>query len=70
MKSTNITYNPYDFDPAVQWALKHYNSQVDIALEAVKKIEAICITEKLGKMFWVADSQTAELIKNDYLVAA
>lgn len=62
---THITYAP-----AVEKALKNYNTSIGKALEAVQKLEAIAITARLTKMFWVQDEKAAQLIKEDYLITS
>jgi len=59
-----------NYAPAVQDALSHYNSVIDSALAAAQKLESICITEHLAEMFWVQETKTAELIRDDYLQTA
>lgn len=72
MKNTNTTRNIDDLglSSEVTANLKKYNSAIDTALDAVQKLESICITAKLAEMFWADTSQTAKAIKQDYLVAA
>lgn len=54
--------------PTVQAELKKYNKAIDSALDAVQKLEAICVTRKLSEMFWNNEKQTVELLQEDYLV--
>jgi len=56
------------YTPAVQAALSEYNNSVNTALEAVQKLEAIAVTARLSKMFWVTEQKTAIMIRKDYLV--
>ncbi len=72
MKNTNTTLNIDDLglSSEVTANLKKYNSAIDGALEAVQKLEAISITARLAEMFAADEAQTAEAIKQDYLVAA
>ncbi len=72
MKNTNTTLNIDDLglSSEVTANLKKYNSAIDGALEAVQKLEAISITARLAEMFAADETQTAEAIKQDYLVAA
>ena len=56
--------------PAVTQALWEYNATINRALEAMQKLESISVTAHLAEMFWKKDEQTAELIREDYLVAA
>jgi hypothetical protein len=39
------------YAPAVQNALKEYNSTINKALEAVQKLEAIAVTARLSQLF-------------------
>lgn len=68
-KNTMNTQNT-QYAPAVEEALNHYNSVIDGALAAAQKLESICITEHLAEMFWVAETDTAQIIKEDYLQVA
>lgn len=56
--------------PEVENALKKYNTAIDGALAAAQKLEAISITAHLAEMFWANEAQTANALKEDYLVAA
>ena len=58
------------YNPEVEQALKKYNCSINAALEAVQKLEAIAVTARLSKMFWVQEQEAAQMIQQDYLVAA
>lgn len=66
MKNTNTI----SLAPEVSQALRKYNSAVEWALDAVKKLEAITVTAHLAEYFWADEAQTARILKQDYLVAA
>ncbi|NDK09662.1 hypothetical protein GW846_02690 [Candidatus Gracilibacteria bacterium] len=68
MKNTQI--QTMNLAPEVSEALGQYNKSINAALEAVQKLESIAITARLAKMFGSQDSQTAQVIRQDYLVAA
>jgi len=68
--NTNLSIDDLGLSSEVTANLKKYNSAIDGALEAVQKLEAISITAKLAEMFGTNETQTAEAIKQDYLVAA
>jgi len=59
-----------DLAPEITAALSKYNSAIDWALAAVQKLESICVTSHLAEMFGVSENDTAEIIKEDYLVSA
>lgn len=67
MKKTEI--QTLNLAPEVESSLIHYNGAIDNAMNAVQKLEAICITKRLAEMFWAEEGQTAEIIKEDYLVS-
>jgi hypothetical protein len=62
--------NTISYSPEVEKALKKYNTAIDSALDAVKKLEAITVTAHLAEYFWKSSQQTARVIQEDYLVAA
>lgn len=64
------TTDTLNLAPEVQNALKKYNTAIDGALEAAQKLEAIAVTAHLAELFGVNENQTAQAIKEDYLVAA
>lgn len=64
------TQTPEIYAPAVAQALSDYNSSINKALEAVQKLEAIAVTARLSKMFWVQETKAAQIIRSDYLVSA
>lgn len=66
MKNTDKT----QLAPAVQAALSEYNVAINWALDAVQKLESICITKRLSEMFWVEDKETVEILQKDYLETA
>jgi hypothetical protein len=68
MKNTQT--QTMNLSPEVSEALWQYNKSINSALEAVQKLESIAITARLAKMFGTSDSKTAQVIKQDYLVAA
>ena len=72
MKNTNTTLSIDDLGLSneVTANLKKYNSAIDTALDAVQKLESIRVTTKLADMFWSNQTQTADALKQDYLVAA
>ena len=72
MKNTNTTLSIEELglSSEVTANLKKYNSAIDGALEAVQKLESISITARLAEMFGANEAQTADAIKQDYLVAA
>jgi hypothetical protein len=70
MKNTNTTFEVMDLNPEVTASLKKYNSAIDWALEAVQKLESICVTAHLAELFWVSEAETSKTLKQDYLVAA
>jgi len=72
MKNTNTTINIEDLGLSneVTANLKKYNSAIDSAMNAVQKLESICITAKLADLFWADEQQTADTIKHDYLQTA
>lgn len=65
MKNENTNYAP-----AVNEALNEYNKAVDMALDAVQKLESIYVTEHLVKLFGTNETQAAKALEEDYLVAA
>lgn len=64
------TTDTLNLAPEVQNALKKYNTAIDGALEAAQKLEAIAVTAHLAELFGANENQTAQAIKEDYLVAA
>lgn len=58
------------YAPEIQQALKKYNWEIEAALCAAQKLEAIAISTRLAKLFWSDESQTAQALKQDYLVSA
>ncbi len=68
MKNTHI--QDLKLNPAVSQALWEYNSSINRALDAMQKLESISITAHLADMFGVQEQQTAQIIKDDYLIAA
>lgn len=68
MKNTNT--HDMNLAPEVNAALNKYNSAIEWALAAVQKLEAISVTAHLAELFWADETQTAQTIKEDYLVAA
>lgn len=72
MKNTNTNLDIHELwlSSEVKANLKKYNSAIDSALEAVQKLESICVTARLAEMFWADQSQTAKTIQQDYLVSA
>lgn len=58
------------YAPAVAQALSDYNSSINKALEAVQKLEAIAVTARLSKIFWVQEAKASQMIHSDYLVNA
>ncbi len=69
MKNIN-TNADLNLAPEIHEALDQYNSVINSALDAVQKLESICVTKHLSEMFWVQEEQAVDLIKEDYLVAA
>jgi hypothetical protein len=71
MNNTNTTLgiDNLGLSSEVSANLKKYNSAIDGALDAVQKLESICITAKLAEMFGADNTQTADAMKQDYLVA-
>lgn len=72
MKNTNTTLSIDDLglSSEVTANLKKYNSAIDGALQAVQKLESISVTAKLADMFGADANQTAQALKQDYLVSA
>ncbi|MCH8518234.1 hypothetical protein LAT59_00510 [Candidatus Gracilibacteria bacterium] len=64
------TQKQLPYAPVVEQALISYNNSINQALEAVQKLEAIAITARLSQMFGVKEQQAAEMIQQDYLIAA
>lgn len=62
--------NKMELAPEVSAALHKYNSAIDWALAAVQKLESICVTSHLAEMFWVNETQTAKVLREDYLTTA
>lgn len=54
--------------PEVTQALESYNFTIENALIAAQKLEAIAITARLSRMFWVSEKKTAKMIKKDYVL--
>jgi len=71
MQTTNTTLSIDDLGLSTEVTanLKKYNSAIDSAMQAVQKLEAISITAKLAEMFEADETQTADTLKQDYLVA-
>jgi len=72
MKNTNtmLSIDELGLSSEVTANLKKYNSAIDGALEAVQKLESISVTAKLADMFGSDAGQTAQALKQDYLVTA
>jgi hypothetical protein len=72
MKNTNtiLSIDDLGLSSEVTANLKKYNSAIDGALDAVQKLESICITARLAEMFGANETQTADAMKHDYLMAA
>jgi hypothetical protein len=51
MKNTNTTLESMNLSPEVSASLKKYNTAIDGALEAVQKLESICVTAHLAEFF-------------------
>jgi len=71
MKNTNTTLSIDDLGLSTEVTanLKKYNSAIDSAMQAVQKLEAISVTARLAEMFGADETQTADTLKQDYLVA-
>lgn len=70
MKNTNTTFETMNLSSEVTATLNKYNSAIDGALEAVQKLEAICVTAHLAEFFGTSQEKSASIISQDYLVAA
>lgn len=70
MKNTNTNIDNMNLNPEVTATLKKYNTAIDGALQAVQKLESICVTAHLAELFWVDEQDAAKTIKEDYLTAA
>lgn len=70
MENTNTNFADMNLAPEITQALWEYNSTINSALDAMQKLESISITAHLAEMFWVKEESTAQVIKEDYLVAA
>lgn len=70
MKNTNTNIDTMNLNPEVTATLKKYNTAIDGALQAVQKLESICVTAHLAELFGVSEEKTAQTIKEDYLMAA
>jgi len=67
--NTTLSIDDLGLSTEVTANLKKYNSAIDSAMQAVQKLEAISITAKLAEMFEADETQTADTLKQDYLVA-
>lgn len=70
MKNTNTNFEEMNLSTEVTDVLKGYNSAINGALDAVQKLESICVTAHLAEMFGTSETKTAAIIQEDYLVAA
>jgi hypothetical protein len=70
MENTNTTLESMNLNPEITATLKKYNSAIDGAMQAVQKLESICVTAHLAELFGAKQEQVAQTIQQDYLVAA
>lgn len=54
--------------PEVKAALKDTRDNITAAMDAVERIEALYVTQKLSRMFWVSEEEVAEVLQEDNLM--
>lgn len=54
--------------PEVKAALKDTRDSITAAMDAVEKIEALYVTQKLSRMFWVSEDEVAEVLNEDKIM--
>ncbi len=57
-----------NLSPEVRAALKDTRDSITAAMDAVEKIEALYVTQKLSRMFWVSESEVAEVLSEDKIM--
>ena len=57
-----------NLSPEVRAALKDTRDSITAAMDAVEKIEALYVTQKLSRMFWVSEQEVAEVLSEDKIM--
>ena len=57
-----------NLSPEVRAALKDTRDSITAAMDAVEKIEALYVTQKLSRMFWVSEEEVAEVLQEDNIM--
>lgn len=57
-----------NLSPEVRAALKDTRDSITAAMDAVEKIEALYVTQKLSRMFWVSEEEVAEVLSEDKIM--
>ena len=57
-----------NLSPEVRAALKDTRDSITAAMDAVEKIEALYVTQKLSRMFWVSEEEVAEVLQEDKIM--
>ena len=62
------TEEDLNLSPEVRAALKDTRDSITAAMDAVEKIEALYVTQKLSRMFWVSEEEVAEVLQEDKIM--
>ena len=69
-KMTKRREEDLNLSPEVRAALKDTRDSITAAMDAVEKIEALYVTQKLSRMFWVSEEEVAEVLQEDKIMQA
>jgi len=68
MKTRSVQTDDLGLSPEVKAALKDTRDNITAAMDAVERIEALYVTQKLSRMFWVSEEEVAEVLQEDNLM--
>ena len=68
IKRKTVAQDDLNLSPEVKAALKDTRDSITAAMDAVEKIEALYVTQKLSRMFWVSEEEVAEVLHEDNIM--
>ena len=67
-RQKTMTTDDLNLSPEVKAALKDTRDNITAAMDAVERIEALYVTQKLSRMFWVSEEVVADVLKEDNIM--